>query len=174
MLDHIPAPTLENTRDMVGKDKRGQKRRGHRAVPTATVPPLMAASGDADPSGSDMSGSSPLGTDFLRTMTAEVTDWNTQITSRYAYLAEYVDTLEKLNTRLEGRVDRSLAIAEVNVIIISGIYVNDHLLEGSNSQSGCARLGHEDERKCGNYSAMATGLFGPNGSVSTKTRWRNC
>lgn len=111
---------------MVGKEKRGQKRRGQSTVPTATVSPLMAASEDPAPSRTNMAIAPPLGTDILRTMTAEVTDWNTQITSRYAYLAEYVDSLEKLNTRLEGRVDRSLVIAEVGVSIISETELNSN------------------------------------------------
>ena len=59
--------------------------------------------------------SPPLGSALLQTMSAEVSDWNNQISTRYAHLAEYVDSLEKLNDKLEIRVDRSLAMAQGRV-----------------------------------------------------------
>ena len=57
--------------------------------------------------------SPPLGSELLQTMATEVTDWSAQVSARYARLAEYADSLEQLNEKLEGRVDRSLAMAQV-------------------------------------------------------------
>lgn len=57
--------------------------------------------------------STPFGTEMLQTMATEVVEFNAQVNTRYTQLVKYVDGLERLNEKLEGRVDRSLAIAEV-------------------------------------------------------------
>lgn len=59
--------------------------------------------------------STPLGPDLLQTMVAEVNDWSSHISTRYARLAEYVDSLERSNENLENRVDRCLDMVKVNI-----------------------------------------------------------
>lgn len=57
---------------------------------------------------------SPLGPpDQLQEMVAEIAMFNQQTTTRFTELVKYIISVEGLNNRLEGRVDRSLQLAEV-------------------------------------------------------------
>ena len=51
--------------------------------------------------------------DQLQEMVAEIAMFNQQSTTRFTELVKYIISLEGLNNRLEGRVDRSLQLAEV-------------------------------------------------------------
>ena len=54
-----------------------------------------------------------IGPEAIGQMQAEVNEWTNSIQKRFSHLGNYVNTLESMNTRLEARTDRSLALAEV-------------------------------------------------------------
>ena len=54
-----------------------------------------------------------IGPETLQQMKSQVHDWTNSIHDRCDHLCNYIGTLEGLNSRLEGRTDRSLALAEV-------------------------------------------------------------
>ena len=58
-----------------------------------------------------------IGTDAIAKMKGQVREWTGLIQERCDHLGSYVDTLEKLNARLEARTDRSLVLAEVSVYL---------------------------------------------------------
>ena len=54
-----------------------------------------------------------IGHEAIERMRADVHEWTNSVQGRFNDLSSYVNTLESMNTRLEARTDRSLALAEV-------------------------------------------------------------
>ena len=66
----------------------------------------------------DAQSNQKIGPASINHIKGQVREWTGLILNRCDHLGNYVNTLEKLNERLEARTDRSLALSEVIICVL--------------------------------------------------------